>query len=153
MRSPCRRKAMPLSRFGIFAHPTTTVFLVFAGLNCVLVVISYLSGWRSLASRFPARNGRLPTGHRWVSVGFGCGDSFGSGCTLLRGMFLGWSERGLYVADMLRLFVFFPPLEILWEAIQLTDEVWGSHDIVTIAGRRLGIPMKVMQGIRHRLEH
>lgn len=128
------------------------LLLVLASASIVLALISYASGWRAIAARFPARNGRPPVGRNWSSVSLGCGDSLGFGCAHLRGIFLGWSERGLYLADMWRLSIFFPPLEIPWQAIQQTDEVWGTHTIVSVAGRRMGIPMPVMRDIRDRIE-
>ena len=117
-----------------------------------LFLIAYLSGWRALASRFPPKDGRPATGNSWISISLGSGDFFGFGSTFLRGIYVGWSDRGLYLASALGLSVIFPPIEIPWGVIESTNEAWGSHDIVTVQGRRLGIPIKVMQHVRHRLD-
>jgi hypothetical protein len=128
------------------------VCLVVIFLSGVLLIVSYASGWRVLASRFPARSGRPATGERCVSVSLGCEDSFGFGCTVLRGVFLGWSTRGLYAGHMLGVSIFFPPLEIPWSHVQLTDAAWGTHTILTVAGRRLGVPMKLVRSFRDHIE-
>ena len=126
------------------AHPSSIFLLLPLYFVLIPLVISRISGWARLAERFCATEPFVGESWNWQSA------RFRGWCSYNNSLKVGANRDGLYLAPMLPLRLFHPPLMIPWREIEVeTGKVFfGFYDTARF---RIGTEERVTMRIYGRL--